>query len=116
VDDEIETPARGAALSELIEVEQQIATEVAAARAEADQLIEAAREYAAAVEQNDDGTVAEAIFALRRSIDEDCESAIRTIDADGAALADRYDGLDDSSIERLAGWVVSQIVGAEPAP
>jgi len=111
VDESEPVPDRGAALSELIEVERRIWVEISAAEAEAEHLVEAAREFARAARRDEDGSVAEGVYALRGTIEDACLAAIREVETQADAEVDRYASVDEPTLERLAHFVVARITG-----
>jgi hypothetical protein len=113
VDDEVNDPAGAGALSDLIEVEARIAAELAAAEAEAEQIVEAAREEVRAVGEASDGTLEAEARKLRTKLDRACEIAIARLEDEARAEEARYRGVDDATQLALARWIASRIVDAE---
>lgn len=104
------------ALSELIEVERRIEQEVKAAQIEAARIVEAARRDANSRAEEVDTSIASTLESLRLSIERECETSIRSIEADAQAELERYRKLDSEALRRLARWLVARVAGGADGP
>lgn len=100
------------ALSELIEVERRIASEVEAAEEQAARIVEAARRDARTRAAEVDASIASALESLRDSIERRCEAEVLSIEADARGELERYREVDPEALLRLARWLVARVTGA----
>lgn len=96
-------------LRELIETEARIEAEVAESRRQAEQLVSAAREEAAAMERDGGPALEDALGTLRASIESECDARVRELAEEAEAELARYRGVDDATLGRLAAWVASRV-------
>lgn len=104
------------ALSELIEVERRIASEVEAAEEEAARIIESARRDLESRAGEVDASIARDLESLRLSIEGRCEESIRSIEANARAELERYRGVEPEFLRRLARWLVERVAGVADGP
>jgi vacuolar-type H+-ATPase subunit H len=116
VDEQSREQTKQDALSELIEVERRIEQEVKAAQIEAARIIEAARRDAESRAEEVDASIASALESLRLSIENQCETSIRSIEADAQAELERYREIDSEALRRLARWLVARVAGGGERP
>lgn len=105
-----DTQAAKGALSSLIELERRIENELAAAEAEAAQIVEAAAAEARSF-ANDDGALAVELAALREAVERDAAAVIRRLEGDARAAEERYRGVDDAQLDALARWLTLRVLG-----
>jgi hypothetical protein len=104
------------ALSELIEAERRIASEVEAAEEEAARIIESARRDLESRAGEVDASIARDLESLRLSIEGRCEESIRSIEANARAELERYRGVEPEFLRRLARWLVERVAGVADGP
>jgi len=105
----------GGSLAALLELEQRIAREIAAARAEAEGRVEAAREQARRLESDEGGLLEAALASLRDSIEDETAAEIEQLERAGRVEAERYHVVDEETLRGLARSVVARITAVEPA-
>ena len=82
--------ADGDELDRLLEREQQVASRLAVARAEAERLVREAREYASSTEASCESKIEERITHLRNSYDQQLQSDLQRIQSEAEAEARRF--------------------------
>lgn len=96
----------------LLEVEERIEAEVAAAQAEAARRVAAAQRDADAMAQSGGEPVDERLRPLREAVQRDCQAAVHAIEERAEADLERYRRLDDVTLGELARWVAARLVEA----
>ena len=99
-------------LSLLVETERRLEAELAATRAEAAGLVEAARKDAEDLERRLAADVAAALDALKAEIGAERERRVAEIKAESRRAVRAYDEVDDTRVAELADTVVSDLVSA----
>jgi len=97
------------ALGALIEVEQRIEAELAAARDEALRIVEAARREIEGQASQREAAVAAERERLRAAIERECEAALRGIADEGERALERYRRIDEPGLRELAQWVAARV-------
>jgi F0F1-type ATP synthase membrane subunit b/b' len=114
-DERIDRPPVDGALRELIKVEERIEVEVAEAETEAQRIVERARRNVRAVGQDERTSFEEALGVLRAEVEKECVVSERELVEGGAAEVERYRGVDEAKLRRLAQWVASRVAGGSEA-
>ena len=108
-------PPVDGALLELIKVEERIEVELAEAETEAQRIVEGAQRNARAVEQDERTSLEEALGALRAEVEKECVVSERELVEGAATEVERYRGVDEAKLRRLAQWVASRVAGGSEA-
>ena len=96
-------------LARLVETETRIAETLAAARAEADAIVRAARDEAADEERRFEEDLARELAELAERMAARREADLARISGAAAARARRLRELPDTLVDQLAGWVLEQV-------
>jgi hypothetical protein len=104
----------GGGLGRLIETETRLARELAAAQAEADQLVLEARAAAEDAEAGERHAVARDALAVEERIAAERQARLRRITAEGEERARRLRELPATTIEALALEMAARVLAAPP--
>jgi len=100
-------------LADLIELERRVEADLAAARRDAEQGIEAARHASQQLLAGGDGDLAAALSSLREESRRQCEAELRAIESQGAQEAAAFDAVGEAGLERLARLVAARLAGRD---
>jgi vacuolar-type H+-ATPase subunit H len=102
------------ALGTLLEVERRIGQEIAAAQAEAERRVEAAREAARRLESDAEEPLDAALAGLRAEIDAEVASAIQRLERNARVEAASYRDVEEATLRLLGERVVAHIMNLDP--
>lgn len=103
-------------LAELIEFERRAEAELAAARREAEERVESARREAGRLLEEPDGELEAAVASLRSELEREEETLRAGIEQRAGAEVARFEGVEESAVERLARLVAARLAGREAPP
>jgi vacuolar-type H+-ATPase subunit H len=108
-------PARAGDLEALLELERTLAQRLAAARAEADRILEDARADVAKREAALEAELAASAEELRTRLTAERDRRLAAVAEDGRQRAAAWDGAADSAVVRAAGMVADALIAGPRA-
>jgi vacuolar-type H+-ATPase subunit H len=96
-------------LGKLLEREQRTASQLDTARADAERLLQEAREYASRTEASCESIIEERIASLSASYEQRLEVELRRIQSEAAAEASRFAEVDPARTRALVALVLEEI-------
>jgi vacuolar-type H+-ATPase subunit H len=100
-------------LSLLVDTERRLDAELAAARAQASRLVEAARTEATSLEQRLEAEIAASVSALKAEVDDERCRRLEQVVANARREVDAYDRVSDERAREIARVLVARLVAAD---